>query len=135
MATVPTPSVVLQRTPSSATLYGGTQVDFTCTIEPSDVDLVSINITVSTTWNGPNGTLVSGGRFTLLSPVLRNGLYASSLSITSLQTSDTGAYTCTAVVRPDPVSTPYIATSMSSSSQSEIDIGEKRFIHSDKGFK
>ncbi len=122
--TVPAPDVHVHRTPSSGTVYAGKQLDFTCTVEPNGGTSVDTGVTVSTTWLGPSGVLTSGGRVSVSSPVLENGRYQSLLRITSLQSSDSGTYTCAAVVSPNPPST-YIIASLSSSAQLNVVIGKK----------
>ncbi len=121
--TVPAPDVRLHRTPSSGTVYAGTQLDFTCTVELNGGTSVDIGVTVSTTWRGPSGVLTSDGRVSVSPPVLENGLYQSLLRITSLQSSDSGTYTCAAAVSPNPPSTNIIA-SATSSDQSSVNVGK-----------
>lgn len=124
LITVPTPSVVLYRIPNNDTLYSGTPVEFRCAIEVNGGEAVDTGFTVSSTWSGPSGVLVTGGRFTLSSPVLNGSHYISLLGITPLQSSDTGTYTCTALVSPVPSSSTHVVASTSSFSQSTLGVGK-----------
>ncbi len=120
-STVPVTDVHVHRTPSDSTVYAGTQLDFTCTVELNM--FVDTGVTVRTTWRGPSGVLTSGGRVFVSPPVLENGRYRSLLRFLSVQSSDSGNYTCTAVVSPNPPST-YIIASATSSDQSSINVGK-----------
>ncbi len=91
---------------------------------------VDTGFSVSTTWHGPSGVLSSGSGIIVSSPVLEDGKYKSLARITSLQSSDTGTYTCTAIVSPDPPST-YVIASVGSSDQSNIDVGKFEMIKAD----
>ncbi len=104
-------------------MYAGTQLDFTCTVELNGGTSVDTEVTVSTTWRGPSGVITSDGRVSVSPPVLENGRYQSLLRITSLQSSDSGTYTCAAVVTPNPPST-YVIASATSSDQSSVDVGK-----------
>ncbi len=126
---VPTPGVDLHRTPSDSTVHIGTQLQFTCTVELNGGTSVDTGVTVSTTWRGPSGVLTSGGRVSVSPPVLDNGRYQSLLKIASLQSSDSGTYTCAAVVSPNPPST-YV-TSAASSHQSSVYVGKHPNNYSD----
>ncbi len=117
----------MYRTPNDSSLYAGKQLDFTCTIEPNGGTSVDTGVTVSTTWRGPSGVLTSGGRVTVSPPVLEYGRYESLLRITSLQSSDSGTYTCAAVVSPNPPST-YVIASATSSDQSSLSVGELKHV-------
>ncbi len=122
-AAVPAPGVRVHRTPSDSTLQVGTQLDFTCTVELNGGTSVDTGVTVSTTWRGPSGVLTSDGRVFVSPPVLENGRYQSLLSVTSLQPSDSGTYTCAAVVSPNPPST-YVIASATPSDQSSVHVGK-----------
>ncbi len=113
----------MHRTPSDSTLQVGTQLDFICTVELSGGTSVDTGVTVRTTWRGPSGVLTSDGRVSVSSPVLENGHYQSLLRIPSLLSSDSGKYTCGAVVSPNPPST-YIIASATFSDQSRVDVGK-----------
>ncbi len=123
---VPTPGVRVHRTPSDSTLQVGTQLDFTCTVEPNGGTSIDTGVTVHTTWRGPSGVLTSDGRVSVSPPMLENGRYQSLVRITSLQSSDSGTYTCAAVVSPNPPST-YVNASATFSDQSRVDVG--KYIH------
>ncbi len=119
----PTPTVTVQRTPHASRVYTGSQIDITCQVELNGGTSVDTGVTVSTTWRGPSGVLTSGGRVSVSPPVLENGRYQSLLRITSVQCSDSGTYTCAAVVSPNPPST-YIIASLSSAAQSNVIVGK-----------
>lgn len=123
---VPTPTVTVRRTPNDSTLYAGTQVSLTCTIELNGGAAVDTGVTVSTTWDGPSGVLTTGGRVTVSTPTIHGGYYESTLSITSLQSSDDGTYNCSAVVSPNTPSL-YITESASLTVSSNFDVGEHMF--------
>ncbi len=124
---VPTPGVLVHRAPSNSTLQVGTQLDFICTVELNGGTSVDTGVTVSTTWRGPSGVLTSDGRVSVSPPVLENGRYESLLRIALIQPSDSGTYTCAAVISPNPPST-YIITSSISSDQSFLHIGKHTVV-------
>ncbi len=70
------------------TLYTGEDVTLTCdiTLDPA----VDINLPVTASWTGPDGTLRAGRDMTDAVP------YHSTLTLSSLTTSDAGDYTCSA---------------------------------------
>ncbi len=74
--------------------YDGHTVTLTCTIklDPA-VDSV---VAVMVSWAGPDGKMLSTGDRVTVSDVTGSGPYQSTLTLSSLITSDTGVYTCTA---------------------------------------
>ncbi len=82
--------------------------------------VVDTGYRVSTVWSDPRGT---SNRFTVADPVFMNGKYSSVLEINYLQSSDTGTYTCSASVSPDPASA-IIRESEVVSERESIDVGE-----------
>ncbi len=83
---------------------------------------------VSTVWSDPRGT---SNRFTVADPVFMNGKYSSVLEINYLQSSDSGTYTCSASVSPDPASA-FIRESEVVSERESIDVGELVGIFSNR---
>ncbi len=85
------------------TLYDGESVILTCTItlDPS-VDSV---VAVTASWAGPGGAITDG-----VSDMTGSGPYQSTLTLSSLMTSDTGDYTCTASVGPSTPQVVYVAS-------------------------
>ena len=76
------------------TVVTGSSLTLTCTIELSEA--VDIPVTVSTVWNGPSGT-----QFTTTTSVATRmtvTFYTSTVTIGSVEASDSGEYTCTATV-------------------------------------
>ncbi len=123
---VPAPTVSVYRTPDHSTVFTGKEVNLTCTVELNEGTAIDTEVTVSVTWQGPQGILQSGGRFSVSPPALNNAQYESLLSIAPVQSSDNGTYTCTAVVGPGSP-TANIVASTSSSDRSAIDAGKLFF--------
>ncbi len=96
------------------TLYNGESVILICTItlDPA-VDSV---VTVTASWAGPGGAITGG-----VSGVTGSGPYQSTLTLSSLVTSDTGDYTCTASVDP---STPQVVDSEDGTDTHAITVGK-----------
>ena len=86
---VPPPRVSIIRSPSNDLLYTTTQLNITCLAEVVGVDNTNIDdVNVNGTWRGPtsralNSVAVSKGYF-----------YESSVTISSLQSADSGTYIC-----------------------------------------
>ncbi len=80
------------------TLYNGEDVTLTCdiTLDPA----VDTGVAVTVSWTGPGGSITAG-----VSDIRGSGPYQSTLTLSSLTTSDSGDYTCTATVDPEPLST------------------------------
>ncbi len=116
---VPPPSVVVTAS-QDQTLYDGESVTLTCTITLDQaVDSV---VAVTASWAGPGGGVLSyGGRVTV-SGVTGSGPYQSTLTLSSLVTSDTGDYTCTASVDP---STPQVVASGDDTDTHTIAVGKE----------
>ena len=91
---VPLPTAVTLTASPDGTTLTGSPLTLTCSIELSDA--VDIAVTVNTVWNGPPGT-----QFTTTTPVatrMTATTYTSTATISSVETSDSGEYTCTATV-------------------------------------
>ena len=76
------------------TIFTGSSLTLTCSIELSEA--VNITVTVNTVWSGPSGT-----QFTTTTSVatrMTATTYTSTVTISSVETSDSGEYTCTATV-------------------------------------
>ena len=78
------------------TLYTEDDLTLTCTIELNAA--VDTGVVVTAVWLGPPGTtmLSTGGRITVSDVTGSRPNYQSTLTVTSLEMSDSGAYTCTA---------------------------------------
>ena len=95
--TVPTPRLSIVRFPSDILLYTTTQVNITCLVELNSVDS-STDVSVDWGWSGP-GTRTLNNTV----DISESHLYESSLTISSLQSADSGTYTCSfSVSSPSP---------------------------------
>ncbi len=85
------------------TLYTGEDVTLTCdiTLDPA----VDSEVAVTASWTRSGGPITAG-----VSDITGSGPYQSTLTLSSLTTSDSGDYTCTASVSPDPPS-PFLLAS------------------------
>ncbi len=108
------PSVAVTASPDRI-LYDGESVTLTCTItvDPA-VDSV---VAVTVSWVGPDGAITDG-----VSGVTGSGPYQSTLTLSSLVTSDTGDYTCTASVG---TSTPQVVASEDGTDTHTITVGKE----------
>ena len=92
---VPPPTAVtVTASPGDIFIVDGHLLNLTCSIELSEV--VDITMTVNTVWSGPSGT-----QFTTTTSVatrMTATTYISTATIRSVETSDSGEYTCTATV-------------------------------------
>ena len=87
-----------------ATAFAGSQLTLICNIAlDSTLFFILGDLDVTPMWSGPgSGMLSSDGRITV-SPASRQGVsttFASQVVFNTLQTSDTGTYTCQATVAP-----------------------------------
>ncbi len=80
---------------------------------------------VISSWSGPRGT---SNYFTLADAVFVNGQYNSNHVINSLQSADTGMYSCSASLSPDPDSA-YLLASGTVSEKDSIEVG--KFTHTE----
>ncbi len=93
------------------TLYTDETVTLTCSVLLSAS--VDTAVDVSVVWSGPQGDIMSTPGRVTVSEVTGSGLaYQSTLTLSSLTTSDSGLYTCTATA--DPRDTPFVTASTSS---------------------
>ena len=83
------------------TLYTEDDLTLTCTIQLDEAVDTGVDVTVL--WLGPPGTteLSTGGRITVSDVTGSNTTFQSTVDISSLEISDSGAYTCTATASPD----------------------------------
>ena len=91
---VPPPTAVTVTASPDGTIFTGSSLTLTCSIELSEA--VNIAVTVNTVWSGPPGT-----QFTPTTSVatrMTATTYTSTATISSVETSDSGEYTCTATV-------------------------------------
>ena len=96
---VPSPSVTLSRDPESGTLRHGDNLTLTCTIQLDGAIDTGVDVTV--VWTGPPGNISPDNP----TPTMDSDtVYESTVAFSSLNTSDSGAYTCTATVSPVPSS-------------------------------
>ncbi len=119
---VPPPSAAVTANPELYRSFdNGDTVTLTCTIalDPA-VDSV---VAVMVSWAGPDGKMLSTGDRVTVSDVAGSGPYQSTLTLSSLITSNTGLYTCTASAGPD-VSTPHIVASENVTVSRTINVGK-----------
>ena len=76
------------------TIFTGSSLTLTCSIELSEA--VDIAVTVNTVWSGPPGTQLT--TTTSVATMMTATTYTSTATISSVETSDSGEYTCTATV-------------------------------------
>ncbi len=110
---VPPLSVAVTASPDRI-LYDGESVTLTCTITVDPA--VDSAVAVTASWAGPGGAITDG-----VSGVTGSGPYQSTLTLSSLVTSDTGDYTCTASVEP---STPQVVDSGDGTDDHTIIVGK-----------
>ncbi len=85
---VPSPRVSIIRSPPDDLLYTTTQLTITCLVEVVQVDNTTA-IAVNSAWTSPGSS-----NDTRNVDALTNHMLNSSLTIPSLQSSDSGRYTC-----------------------------------------
>ncbi len=95
------------------TLYTDEDVSLTC-----DITTVDTEVAVTASWTGPDGSITAG-----VSDITGSGPYQSTLTLSSLTTSDSGLYTCTASVDPA-VSTPLVVGSGDGTGSHTITVGK-----------
>ena len=84
--------------------YSSTDFTLTCTIELNEA--VDTHVMVIAEWTGPDGEILSGSDITMVS----NRAYQNTLTLTSLGTSNSGVYSCSAIASPGDESTPTFIT-------------------------
>ena len=94
VAPVSISSVMVAQAPDR-TLYTEDDLTLTCTIELDEA--VDTGVVVTAVWIGAGNTVLStGGHITVSDVTGSRPVYQSTVDITSLEMSDSGAYTCTA---------------------------------------
>ncbi len=119
---VPPPSVAITANLDlHRSFYYGDTVTLTCiiTLDPA-VDSV---VAVMVSWAGPDGKFAFHRDRVTVSDVTGSGPYQSTLTLSSLNTSNTGLYTCTASAGPD-VSTAHIVASENVTVSHTINVGK-----------
>ncbi len=89
---VPSPTVSISRSPPDDLLYTTTQLIITCLVEVVRVDNTTA-IAVNSTWTSPDSN-----SNTIIVDTLTNHMLSSALTIPSLQSSDSGRYSCSFLV-------------------------------------
>ena len=80
--------------PDDPFVIRGSSLTLTCSIELSEA--VDIAVTVNTVWSGPPGTQFTTS--TSVATMVTATTYTSTATISSVETSDSGEYNCTATV-------------------------------------
>ena len=96
-------------------LYTEVDLTLTCTIELDAA--VDTGVVVTVEWIGPNGTL-----FGTVPSATSSTTYQSTVTITSLEMSDSGPYTCTATASPN--GTPFVTASEATSNTTQVTVGK-----------
>ena len=86
---VPSPTVSIIRSPPDDLLYTTTQLTITCLIEVVQVDNTTV-IAVNSAWTSPD----SSNDTRHVDILTNHNMLNSALTISSLQSSDSGRYTC-----------------------------------------
>ncbi len=102
------------------TLYTDESVTLTCevTLSPS----VNTTVEVSIAWMDTQGEMLSTDERVTVSGVTGSGPYQSTLTLSSLEETDTGVYTCTASASPG--NSPFNITSDESSTTEQVIVGK-----------
>ena len=95
---VSSPTVVVTHSRRSSFNYAGSMLTLKCTITLPPTMLSNVMVPVnSVIWTGPHGQLMPDSRITVSSAQqLSRGLYTSAVVFNSLNTSDSGTYSCKA---------------------------------------
>ena len=113
---VPPPTAVTVTTSPDGTIFTGSPLTLTCSIELSEA--VDIAVTVNTVWSGPSVT-----QFTTTTSVatrMTATTYTSTATISSVETRDSGEYTCRATVSSI---SPFLIDSEGTSGMHTVNIG------------
>ena len=96
LLSVPPPTMRVVPHPDTTQLFTTQQLNITCfTTLHSAVDTA---VGVANTWSGPAGVISSDGHVTVVSVAGTNLEFNSALRFSSLQSSDSGTYSCFSVV-------------------------------------
>ncbi len=101
-------------------LYSDETVTLTCSVLLSAS--VDTAVDVSVVWSGPQGDIMSTPEHITVSEVTESGPYQSTLTLSSLTTSDFGDYNCTATA--DPCDSPFVTTSNEQSATQSVTVGK-----------
>ena len=95
---VPSPTVVVTHNGRSSFNYVGCMLTLNCTVTLPPTMLSNVMVPVnSVIWTGPHGQLMPNSRITVSSvQQLSSGIYTSAVVFNSLNTSDSGTYSCKA---------------------------------------
>ena len=94
-SSVPQPDVNIIKNPNPR-LYAGSILTLTCTVTLDFYVDESGNIIVEIEWSSLRN--ISGNRYSITPTVNSNSIYTSNLTISHLETQDSGIYTCTVTV-------------------------------------
>ncbi len=112
-------SVEINSDPDRA-LYTNETVTVTCSVLLSAS--VDTAVDVSVVWSGPQGDILSTSERVTVSEVTDAAPYQSTLALSSLTTSDTGLYNCTATA--DPRDSPFATASNEQSATQCVTVGK-----------
>ena len=112
--------VSITSVPENRTVFLTDALSLTCTTELDPA--VDGGVTVESTWTGPGGAVLSSdGRVSISGGNDSTSPYESTLSITSVESSDVGDYNCSVSVSPSSV---YVSGETSGSDQTSVVIGQ-----------
>ena len=85
---------------SETPIYAGSNLSLICTITLNGIPVVALgNITVDSSWMGPNEKSIEGVRIATSNATQKNDTaFKTTLMITTLHISDNGNYSCRATV-------------------------------------
>ena len=78
-------------------ILSGLSLTLTCTVEMKST--VTVPLTVSMEWTGPDGTTIVP---TIGSKMISYTLYSSAYTLDSVESADSGEYTCTVKIESEP---------------------------------
>ena len=113
------PSLSISREQIEDSLIVNQNLTLTCTALQSQY--VDTSVAVVFTWTGPRGVLSSTINTT------QEEAYTSTVTVSRLQTNDSGTYTCNAAVSPN-VSSPFIVASTNATSMVNIMVVGKTLL-------
>ena len=117
---VPPPTVMVVAHPNTTQLFTTQQLNITChTILHPAVDT---EVGVANTWSGPSGVISSSGHITVVGVAGTDWQFNSSVQFSSLQSSDSGRYTCISTVS---LSSSHIVSSSSVSASVVVSASER----------
>ena len=114
---VPSP-VVMVSDPAESELVAGSSLSLTCSIQPQGVGSVDTAATIMSSWDAPDSTRNTDSTATATSATT-----TLDLNIASVQTADTGVYTCSASVT-DSTDSVYVMDSTSATDTVTITVSK-----------